>query len=425
MYCKDKLANSLKVETFLITAYLLGVYFFPDKIKIATICFMLSYIVVEIIKQRDVIVCLPSLIWLCYIMFSFLSCVWGKGKLEDVLEFVVSILMALFLLVFAFSVEERKGQLKGLTVVCLIVILGCVLQFVLPDFLKRFNANHLTREKYHFFDEFYKARRLVGFSFQTAITGFYLTILFGVLFSKFLFSVKQNNAAKNIVYLLSLTVIYIFVFLTAKRSFILLIPCGVFVLLCFHLKKHIGKIIAYFAVVIIVMMLLLYKTDFGQALLLRSSGDDWSTGRVGINEQMIARFWDAPIIGNGVCSTLVLLSDYQNAHNIYLQVLSESGVLGFCIVTLAFIVGLIQNIRVLAFSIENKQGEVIPLASISLFIQIIFLGWGFTGNPLYDVYPLYIYMISIGFINSIKKEQRVENTRKYESRNYYVLSQKQ
>lgn len=424
MSYKKNLENYSKIETFLIVAYLLGVYFFPERIKIITIGFVLSFFLAEIVRQRRIIIWASVSTWLCYIVFSILSCVWGKGRFDDAIEFIISISIALLLAVFDFSIEERALQFKGLAIVGGVVILGCVLQYVSPETLKKINATHLTAEKYRLFDDFFRAGRLVGFSFQTAITGFYLAILFGIIFSTFLCSFRKNKVVKNIVYVVSLITIYVFVFLTAKRSFILLIPCGVFCLICFLFRKHIGKIIVFSFVAISIMLFLLYKTDFGQAILLRSSGDNWSTGREQINEQMIELFWNAPIIGNGISSTLVLLSGYQNAHNIYLQVLSESGILGFCIIVIAFGVSLMENIKVLSIAVKAKQDKVISLASICLFIQIVFLGWGLTGNPLYDVYPFFVYMVSVGCINSIKRCQRVKKAINHESWNCYILSQK-
>ena len=422
---KSRLKIFSKIESILMSTYLLGIYFFPDKIKIVSIAFVLCFCFIQLILQRKIIVSASSMIWICYIILSLLSCVWGKGRGNDILEFIISISIALLLSIFNFSDEERKSQINGLVVVGLVVVFGCILQLIFPDTLKQINAAHLTPEKYNYFYDFYKAGKLVGFSFQTAITGFYLTLLFSIIFSKFLCSVRKNNVVKNAVYMISLIIIYIFIFLTAKRSFILLIPGGIFIIMCFLLRKHIRKIIIYFSIMIIVMMILLYKTEAGQELLLRSLGNNWSTGREQINDQMIQIFWNSPLFGNGVCSTLVLLSGYQNAHNIYLQVLSESGILGLFIIVIALIIGLSENIKALSLAIKNKQNDLMVRATICLFIQIIFLGWGFTGNPLYDVYPFFIYMFSIGCINSVRKKQGSENIKSYESWNYYILSQKQ
>ena len=43
-----------------------------------------------------------------------------------------------------------------------------------------------------------------------------------------------------------------------------------------------------------------------------------------------------------------------------------------------------------------KTGKDSYYLAVSVSIQLLFLGWGFTGNPLYDVYPLIIYMIGVG-----------------------------
>ena len=48
------------------------------------------------------------------------------------------------------------------------------------------------------------------------------------------------------------------------------------------------------------------------------------------------------------------------------------------------------------------------LKVLPVFVELLFLGWGFTGNPLYDVYPFVVYMIVVGVVNSIILEKRNE-----------------
>lgn len=422
---EGKTKISFKIETFLITVYLAGVYFFPDRIKIVTAAFVLSFIMTELIKNRRIELGMTGVIWLSYIILALLSYAWGSGVFDDIFELIISFIIALMVSIFDFSEKERKDQIKGLIVLGFIVVLGCALQLLFPNTLRKINSFHLTSEKYNYFDEFYRNGKMVGFSFQTAITGFYLTLLFGIIFIKFICSARNNHILKNTFYVISLIGIYVLVFLTAKRIFIILIPCAVSILLCVLLKKHIGKIVICFSVMMAIMMLLLYKTDFGKALLIRSSGESWSTGRAQINEQMIELFWRHPLLGNGVCSTLVVLTHVQNAHNIYLQILSESGILGFILLITAFIIEIVKAVCVLSYAIKSKQNGEKILAGISLFSQIIFLGWGVTGNPLYDVYPFFVYMLSIGCVNSIRKKQKIKKGIGYGSWNYHILSQKQ
>ena len=139
---ENKLKSCPKIEALLIVAYLLGVYFFPERIKIVTIGFVLSFFLAKIVRKRRIIIDASVSAWLCYIVFSILSCVWGKGRFDDAIEFIISISIALLLVAFDFSVEERDLQFKGLAIVGCVVILGCVLQYISPDALKRINEIH-------------------------------------------------------------------------------------------------------------------------------------------------------------------------------------------------------------------------------------------------------------------------------------------
>ena len=60
---------------------------------------------------------------------------------------------------------------------------------------------------------------------------------------------------------------------------------------------------------------------------------------------------------------------------------------------------------------KTTKTDDVTLAIMSLFIQLHFLLAGLIGNPLYDVYPLIVYMLSVGvahYIN-LKKGNNNEN----------------
>ena len=113
---EGKTKISFKIETFLITVYLAGVYFFPDRIKIVTAAFVLSFIMTELIKNRRIELGMTGVIWLSYIILALLSYAWGSGVFDDIFELIISFIIALMVSIFDFSEKERKDQIKGLIV---------------------------------------------------------------------------------------------------------------------------------------------------------------------------------------------------------------------------------------------------------------------------------------------------------------------
>ena len=132
----------------------------------------------------------------------------------------------------------------------------------------------------------------------------------------------------------------------------------------------------------------------------RSQGESLTTNRSDLVYRMLSFFNNKPLTGNGLSSTLLLIPDFTNGHNIYVQILCETGLIGFIILIPFFIKSLFLTVKQLKLSTTNNSKYIY---SSCLCIQMLFLMWGFTGNPLYDVYPLFVYMISVAIVWSMQE----------------------
>ena len=279
-------------------------------------------------------------------------------------------------------------------------MLSACLQAIVPSFVYEFNKIHLSPEKFAMFYDFFRSGYLVGFSFQTAVVAFYCSIFIGINTSYFLCFKNENSKLKNIFLLAGSFLALIIIFFTSKRSFIIYALFLIFFLCYFFYRGHRIKIIAYSSFFSIVIYEMFVNTHAGQRMIERSKGDSLTTGRNILIDRMIGYFWNRPIIGNGLASTLTLITDHANGHNIYIQILSETGILGFMLLIPFFIINIIENFKGLKNNFENNRKCFVFCSC--LCIQVIFLLWGFTGNPLYDVYPLLVYMTSVGIVWSMK-----------------------
>lgn len=296
---------------------------------------------------------------------------------------------------FDCPIANRERQLKSIKVLVFVVIIGCILQLISIDTLRSINRFTLGQEKYLLFDMFYRGRCIVGFSYQTGVTGFYLAIasvLFLILFLR-----KGQKRIRRLLNLFLTGISMILLFFTAKRIFIALVGLLSFMLICLYYKKHYLKIVVFSLIIIFGLLGLLYYTELGKSILMRMSLADPTTGRRAINQQLLNWFLQAPMVGKGVTSTLNLLGNYQNGHNIYLQILSESGLIGFICLVSAFVRNLFKSVKLILHT--KNDARLYDHIAFSLALQLLFLGWGFTGNPLYDTYPFIVYVIATSYIN--------------------------
>lgn len=396
------LADGMYILTLF--TFLAGIYFFSEQIKIVTVIatmmllFDFVFLYQKISFSNISIMCL----WALYIVWGCISLVFSNSvDSNNVFEFYVGIIIPLLMTSMYLDENLRERVIKMLTTLCFFVLLGCVLQTTLPNVLKTFNAYRMGSLKYSWFLDFLNHGYTVGFSFQTGVTAFYLAILVLIATNK-LFSQYANLKEKcfwSIVDLISA----IYMFNTGKRVFIALVFLIIIFLSCFYYRDHVLKILLGATVLVSFLYIMIVYTPVGTVLINRMNSSDLTRGRAGIYSTMIKGMQGNLFFGNGVTSTLNNLSHFQNAHNIYLQIIYETGIMGLLILLVVFLIPLFCSVRILNKQIKEKKDST--CISICCAIQLLFLGWGVTGNPLYDNYPLIVYMIAVGIVMSKNREE--------------------
>lgn len=147
--------------------------------------------------------------------------------------------------------------------------------------------------------------------------------------------------------------------------------------------------------------------------------NDFSSGRIEYFwVYAIDMFLDSPIFGKGwrafKYSEMGTLNA-NDAHNIYLQLLAEVGLVGFVLVLFLMIRALIITYKAIR---ENEvflclSDKSIRIMKMSFAYQIFFILYGFTGNPLYDTQCYYPYVLCcvIGYsaANQIRNNRMLQN----------------
>ncbi|MBR3016470.1 MAG: O-antigen ligase family protein [Clostridia bacterium] len=171
-------------------------------------------------------------------------------------------------------------------------------------------------------------------------------------------------------------------------------------------NKQKGKRILIVTLIGIVLSIVLYylitRVNVGvfiklNTMLTRMADDeDVTSGRSAMYAAAWKYFVQNPLFGIGWEKSPVIIPELRgkHVHNIYIELLCETGIVGFTVFAAFFGYALYSAIR---NARKAKSQDEKTSASFCLFMQLFFLFYGMTGNPLYDP-PYYIpYFIICAF----------------------------
>ena len=125
-----------------------------------------------------------------------------------------------------------------------------------------------------------------------------------------------------------------------------------------------------------------------------AGSDNASLLRILMWDRACSIFNQTPILGIGwygfryKSGLSTLTGATAGCHNIYLELLCETGLLGFCVFIMAMASSIVitwKNINYLSHQERDVELTSIKLAlSVSFAIQFFVLLYGMTGNPIYD-----------------------------------------
>lgn len=159
--------------------------------------------------------------------------------------------------------------------------------------------------------------------------------------------------------------------------------------------KSILKIVISLSVISVIAYVIISNLEVARVTVSRFIIDEnFDNGRIVRYSAILDSLRSNFLFGAGTGSVNEIIGG--GGHNIYLTVLLENGVIG----ALFFIAVLIMQIKTtisVAFRLSKlpDSSNYIALVSFSLFLQVFFITYGMSGNPLYDNYILYYYMIGV------------------------------
>lgn len=262
----------------------------------------------------------------------------------------------------------------------------------------------------------------VGFTSQVAYTAGYIIFAIGVILCSWIIIEKEER--KKGVFLLIILIIGLL--FTQKRAHLLFMLVTLFFVYIQYSSYGIEKIIKtvkiFFSTLFLISLIIIMVmfTNLGQTLFFRIiltfqdfiAGEDITSNRTPLYLHAWELFLQHPLFGIGwgnfsktVVGTVTVHTEMQ-VHNVYLQLLSETGLIGTTFILLPFLLTYIYTIKMTYFMSNNKGNYSFSwkfAVLYSLYIQTFLLLYGFTGNSLYDNSFLMMYFFAFGLIYSFRK----------------------
>lgn len=255
--------------------------------------------------------------------------------------------------------------------------------------------------------------------------GMVLSIAVGILFVSFLYSKTSRDKKRNMIMLLLCAAALLF---TGKRGPVIF--CIITLLICYSLylgkSFSINKILRIISLIVGTVILFVVLSSFIPQLsrFLQRFEEAEGAGSIMMGrdiyyEYAISMFLSKPLVGHGWFSFGDVFA--QNAHNVYLQLLAETGIVGFIFFIIAF--GYLLYVAVHEYRRAQVCKNRFAMGRLlkSVFVIIFFILYGFTGNPLYDSLMLCPFFMAICILRYYHENHEILS---YESKEVTNFEQK-
>ena len=228
-----------------------------------------------------------------------------------------------------------------------------------------------------------------------------------ILFVEEAISIKNDNKEKKIINLFASIIVVYALILSSKRSPLIAAMLSIIIVYIIASKKNVVRNI-FILVISCTIIFGVYKFLLPQIPGLSTIADKFEAldesdagvlnGRNQLWQIAIELMHKNPIFGSGYGSYQIYAKEKNaittSAHNYYLQVMAELGIIGLLMYIISFICGIIMGIKLLNDS-SNKDQTSNFNKKIALEIQFFVLIYSITSSALLYYYILIPYFLAV------------------------------
>ena len=413
-----KYSNSVLINLIIVSIipFLIWGPFFPDLIVSLSALFFLFYVFRN--KEFFFFNNKPLIIFFIFCIYCILLSIFVA---EDMMLSFESSLFYFRIGLFSCFIWYLIDKDKSILTFFYYALVLCFSVLVIDGYIQHFTGVNLIGFKI-------SGIRVSSFFGDELIMGSYLSRLFPLLFALFLVKKKQKYEIYFIGALFIL--VDVLIFMSGERSafFFLNLSTVFIIILIKEYQKF--RLVTFIIAIICVFILSLYSTNLSQRMfkgpaedmgLVKSSKEAviFSKGHDSLIRTAYNMFKDQPLLGHGPKMFRIICKDEKYAtginpcmthpHNFYIQLLAETGIIGFLFLLSALVYVVYTALRQFK-SIILKETRPLSDYQVCLLAGILITVWPLTTNGnFFNNWLMIAYSLPVGFyLQSIYSKKKVK-----------------